>query len=117
MKQEVPEKVWVVGKVRPTDTHRTPIEAGEGQGLAPLTVLDKDGERALPAFTTRLKAEQGILHFMTSEERADGPIASVRILVGELIEVFQGTQPEGVQVVDYIGIDMGEGGMYPLIRL
>jgi hypothetical protein len=34
MEQELPERVWVVGKVRPKATHRRPIEAGEGQGLA-----------------------------------------------------------------------------------
>lgn len=117
MEQAIPEKVWVIGKARPSVAYETPIRAGEGQGLAPLTVLDKDGERALPVFTTRFKAEKGILQLMTSEERADGPIASVLVSVGELVEAFRGPQPEGVPSVEYIGIDMGAGGIYPLIRL
>jgi len=114
---EIPEKVWAVGKARPLATYQTPIKAGEGGGLAPLTVEDSDGERALPVFTTRFKAERGILHFMTERDHADGPIASVFISLEDLIKVFGGPQPEGVPKVDYIGVDMGEGGIYPLIRL
>ena len=69
MEQEIPEKVWLVGKARPMATHHAPIKAGGGEGLAPLTVLDPDGERALPVFTTRYKAERGIEHFMSEAER------------------------------------------------
>ncbi len=114
---EIPEKVWVVGKARPSATHQTPIRASEGEGLAPLTVLDRDGERALPVFTTRFKAERGIRHFMTEEERADGPVASVFVGLEDLVTTFSGPQPEGIPKVDYIGVNMGEGGIYPLIRL
>jgi type III secretion system (T3SS) SseB-like protein len=114
---EIPEKVWVIGLARPLATRHTPIRAREGEGLAPLTVLDPDGERALPVFTTRDKAERGILHFMTEEQRADGPVAYVLIRLEELVDVFQGPQPEGVPKVDYIGVNMGEGGIYPLLRL
>ena len=85
--------------------------------MAPLTVEDGDGGRALPVFTTRFKAERGILHFMTEEDRADGPVASVFVGLQNLLETFGGPQPEGVPKVDYIGVDMGEGGVYPLIRL
>jgi hypothetical protein len=117
MEQEIPEKVWLVGKARPMATHHAPIKAGGGEGLAPLTVLDPDGERALPVFTTRYKAERGIEHFMSEEERADGPIASMFVGLDGLIRAFRGPQPEGVPKVDYIGVNMGEGGIYPLIRL
>ena len=114
---EIPEKVWAIGKSRPSGTHQTPIRARGEEGLAPLTVLDWDGERALPVFTTRAKAEGGILHFMTEEDRADGPIASALVSLEDLITTFQGLQPEGVPKVDYIGVNMGEGGIYPLLRL
>ena len=114
---EIPEKVWAIGKARDMSTHKTPIITGGREGLAPLTVLDRDGERALPVFTTRIKAERGIFHFMTAEERADGPISSVSIGLEDLIKTFRGPQPESVPKVDYIGVDMGEGGVYPLIRL
>jgi hypothetical protein len=120
---EIPDKVWAVGKVRPLGQptngvyYDTPIRASEREGLAPLTVLDADGERALPVFTTRFKAERGILHFMTEEERADGPVASVFVRLEDLLKTFGGPQPEGVQKVDYIGVDMGEGGIYPLLRV
>jgi hypothetical protein len=120
---EIPDKVWLVGKARPLGQpvrgvyHDTPIRVSEREGLAPLTVLDRDGERALPVFTRRFKAERGILHFMTEEERADGPIASVFIGLEELLKTFTGPRPEGTPKVDYIGVDMGEGGIYPLIRL
>ena len=114
---EIPEKVWVIGKARPSATYRTPIQTGQGEGMAPLTVVDRDGERARPVFTTRFKAERGIRHFMSAEERADGPIASVSVDLGNLLRTFRGPQPEGTPKVDYIGVDMGEGGIYPLIRL
>jgi type III secretion system (T3SS) SseB-like protein len=114
---EIPEKVWAVGKVRPLATHRTPIKASKGEGLAPLTVKDADGERALPVFTTRSKAERGILHFMAEEERTDGPIASVLVSLEDLVKAFRSPQPERVPKVDYIGVNMGEGGIYPLLRL
>jgi len=114
---DLPEQVWAIGKTRPSATHDTPIKISDGEGLAPLTVEDADGERALPVFTTGEKAERGLLHFMSAEERADGPIASVRVDLEDLIETFQGPRPEGTPKVDYIGVDMGEGGVYPLLRL
>ena len=120
---EIPDNVWAIGKARPLGQsvkgvyHDTPIRVSEREGLAPLTVLDRDGERALPVFTTHDKAECRIRHFMTEEERADGPIASARVSLEDLLVTFGGPQPEGVPKVDYIGINMGEGGIYPLIRL
>jgi hypothetical protein len=120
---EIREKVWVVGKLRPLGQrtkgvyYDTPIRASEREGLAPLTIKDRDGERALPVFTTRFKAERGILRFTSAQERADGPMGSVRIDLEALLRTFGGPQPEGVPEIDYIGVDMGEGGIYPLIRL
>ncbi len=68
MEQELPEKVYAIGIVRNAAAYETPIKADEVTGIAPLTVLDADGERALPVFTTRAKAERGILNFMTADE-------------------------------------------------
>lgn len=114
---EIPEKVWTIGKARPLAARQVPIRASEREGLAPLTVLDRDGERALPVFTTRYKAERVIEHFMTEEDRADAPMVSVFVSLDDLVKTFSGPQPEGVPKVDYIGVNMGEGGVYPLIRL
>lgn len=120
---DTPENVWVVGKARPLGHwanevyYDTPIKASEGEGLAPLTVQDSDGERALPVFTARVKAERGIANFTTAQDREDGPMASVRVGLGELVNTVRGSTPEGTPKIDYIGVDMGEGGVYPLIRL
>jgi hypothetical protein len=114
---EIPDHVWAIGKARPSAAHQPPIRTRQGEGLAPLTVLVPDGERALPVFTTRYKAERGIAHFMTEEDRADGPAASFFISLEDLLKTFGKPQPEGVPRVDYIGVDMGEGGVHPLIRL
>jgi hypothetical protein len=114
---EIPEKVWAIGIARPEATHHTPIKVSEREGLAPLTVVDADGERALPVFTTRDKAERGIVFFMTEEERADGPTATALVGFKDLIRTFRETPPGGLPKVDYIGVDMGEGGVYPLLRL
>ncbi len=68
--------------------------------------------------------EQRLLETLSPEARAlslevdaAGAVEAVLISLEELIKPFQGPQPEGVQKVDYIGVNMGEGGIYPLIRL
>lgn len=104
-----------MGAVRAGATHETPLSAGEGIGVAPLTVFDADGERALPVFTTPEKAELGIEHFMTEEERTNNPVGAAAVELEVLVETMR--RPAGSPKVDYIGIDMGEGGVYPLIRL
>lgn len=116
MNQELPREVYAVGAVRAGATHETPLSAGEGIGVAPLTVLDADGERALPVFTTPEKAERGIEHFMTEEERTNNPVGAAAVELEALVETMR-RPAEGSPKVDYIGIDMGEGGIYPLIRL
>jgi hypothetical protein len=93
---EIPAKVWTIGKARPLAARQVPIRSSETEGLAPLTVLDRDGERALPVFTARYKAERGIKHFMTEEDRANGPIASAFVALEDLprrIDLHRRTLP------------------------
>jgi hypothetical protein len=111
----IPDEVWVIGRVRDPATYHTPITTPEGLGLAPLTVLDADEERALPVFTTRQKAERGLLYLTSEEERSVGPLATALIDLDDLLKAFRVT-PEGAPKVDYIGLNMGEGGVYPLLR-
>jgi hypothetical protein len=115
---DIPEEVWAIGILRDTTDHHTPITASEesGLGVAPLSVLDADGERALPVFTTQEKAERGIFHFMSEEERTNYPVGAALVGLGSLLETME-DPPEGAPRVDYIGLDMGEGGQYPLLRL
>jgi hypothetical protein len=109
----LPDKVWAVGILREdAAAYRSPILAGEGLGLAPLSVLDADGERAVPVFTTRDKAERGILHFMSEEERTENTVGAIRVDLDELLRAMR-EAPAGAPKVDYIGVNMGEGGVYP----
>ena len=114
----IPDQVYAIGIVRDTADHRTPITVDEEGvvGVAPLSVLDADGERALPVFTTHEKAERGILHFMSVEERTSNPIGVALVDLDSLLEAMAAS-PEGAPKIDYIGLDMGEGGQYPLSRL
>ena len=116
----IPERVWAVGFIRTPETHlhhHPPIRDEEtGAGVAPLSILDTDGERALPVFTTRHKAERGIVHFMTEEERTQNIVGAAIVHLDTLLETMR-QAPPGTPAVDYIGVDMGEGGYYPLLRL
>jgi hypothetical protein len=47
----------VVGILREEAAYRIPILMDEGFGLAPLSVLDADGERAVPSYA-RLASSQ-----------------------------------------------------------
>ena len=116
MQQELPETVYAVGIVRDGAAHHTPIATDEGMGVAPLTVLDADGERALPVFTTPEKAERGIEHFLTEDERANNLVGAALVKLASLVDTMREEIP-GMPKVDYIGVTMGEGGIYPLIRL
>ena len=112
----LPDKVWAVGILREgAAAYHSPIIAGEGLGLAPLSVLDADGERAVPVFTTHDKAERGILHFMSEEERTENTVGAVRVDLDELLRAMREAPTEAPKV-DYVGVNMGEGGVYPLIR-
>jgi hypothetical protein len=118
MKQEqLPEKVYVVGILRDPAVYHTPVrDEQSGLGVAPLTVLDADGERALLVFTTLPKTQRGIRHFITDQNRASNPMGMALCGLDELLRTTA-EAPEEVPKLDYIGIDMGEGGIYPLIRL
>ena len=117
----IPEMVWVIGKVRELGEYNTPImgigETGEQVGLAPLTVLDPDGERTIPLCSTLDNAHKGIENLMSEEEKGDGVGCT---LVGfETLFQTMRQEVEGVPSVAYLGIDMtGEpGGQYSAVRL
>lgn len=115
---ELPDKVFAIGVTRDSDPaiHQTPIRGGEGgPGFVPLAVLDADGERAMPVFTTREKAERAIRQYMTEEGHALGPVASALVDLDGLILSLRRTSP-GAPKVDYVGVDMGEGGRYAVLR-
>lgn len=116
MEQALPETVYAVGIVSDAAPHDTLITADKGKGLAPLTVLDARGERALPVFTTPDKAAQGIDHFMTEDERTNNTVGAAGVDLASLVETLRASPP-GTPQIDYIGVDMGEEGIYPLIRL
>ena len=121
MTEGIPERVWVIGKVRELGKYSTPIagigETGEQVGLAPLTVLDADGERVMPVYSTLDNALAGIENLMSEEEKGEG--------VGCTLVGFEGLfrtmrqEVEGVPSVAYLGIDMtGEPGVqYSAVRL
>ena len=112
----IPERVWAVGLLRDPETYTTPIRDEEtGAGVAPLTVIDTDGERAMPVFTSHEKAERGIRHYM-SAEASRGRVGAAIVHLDSLLETMRRALP-GTPTVDYIGVDMGEGGYYPLLRL
>src|SRR4051794_16729862 len=120
----IPEKVWAIGKVRDSRSgYRTPIVATDEFGvevrLAPLTVLDADGERALPVYTTLTKARKGIENHMSDDPQVRGSnIGTALVEFGALFATMR-QAVEGDPTVDYIGLDMmGEGrGNYALVRL
>jgi hypothetical protein len=122
----LPEKVWVIGKLRPRRrgsewTHYTPFAgrdaAGKEVGLAPLTILDSDGERAMPVYSTRIKAEMAIERLMTDEEK-EAPAGSLNVDFDTVLERMS-QRVQGAPHVDYVGVDMmGKGrGQYALVRL
>ena len=113
----IPERVWAVGLYRaPESTTAAPIhDEDTGAGVAPLTIVDPDGERAMPVFTSHAKAERGIRHYM-SAEASRGAVGAAIVHLDTLLETMRHTPP-GAPAVDYIGVDMGEGGYYPLLRL
>ena len=114
--EELPEKVYAIGILRRAAGYLTPIRDEEsGLGMAPLTVLDADGERAMPVFTTREKAERGIRQFMSEEERTENRVGAALTDLDTLVRTMADS-PEAMPKVDYIGVDMGEGGVYPPIR-
>ena len=117
----IPERVWVIGKVRELGEYSTPIvgigEAGEQVGLAPLTVLDADGERAMPVYSTLDNAHKGIENLMSEEEK--GEAVGCTLVGFESLFEMMSQKVEGVPSVAYLGIDMvGEpGGQYAAVRL
>ena len=117
----IPEMVWVIGKSRELGEHSTPIvgigEDGERVGVAPLTVLDPDGERAMPVYSTIDNARKGIENFMSEEEKGDAVVCSL-VQFGMLFRTM-GQKVEGAPSVAYLGIDMmGEPGVqYDAVRL
>ena len=114
---EIPQLVWVIGIARDAATHHAPIrDEKSGTNVAPLAVLNGDGERAIPVFTTHTKAMRGIRYFMTKEERTKNSVVAALTDLGEFLETMI-QNPEGTPRVDYIGVDMGQGKPYPLIRL
>lgn len=117
----VPTRVWAIGKIRDPEEYRTPIvatdEAGAKVGIAPLTVVDPDGERALPVYSMPSKARKGIENLMSAEEREEN--VGVALVEFETLFAAASEQVEGAPKVDYLGLDMmGEGGeRYTLVRV
>lgn len=112
---EIPDEVYVIGVVRPLGEAGPIRDADTGADVSPLSVLDADGERALPAFTTFARAAWGMDNFMSKDDREQSALCVARVELYELIEALE--HPENVPKVDYVGVNMGEGGAYPLIRL
>jgi hypothetical protein len=83
----------------------------------PFTIPRSSGRtaRALPVFTTLEKAEQGIRHYEV-HDLAGGPVGIVGVELEGFLRALQESPPEAPRA-DYVGINMGEGGVYPLIRL
>jgi hypothetical protein len=117
----IPEMVWVIGKRRELGEHSTPIvgigEDGERVGIAPLSVLDPDGERAIPVYSTIDNAHKGIENFMSEEEQGEAVVCSL-VSFGMLFRTM-GQKIEEAPSVVYLGIDMtGEPGVqYDAVRL
>ena len=117
----IPRRVWVIGQVRELGEYSTPIagigETGEQVGLAPLTVLDPDGERAMPVYSTIDNAHKGIENLMSEEEKGEA-VGCTLVEFESLFETMR-QEVEGVPSVAYLGIDMmGEpGGQYAAVRL
>ena len=121
MTEGIPERVWVIGKVRELGKYSTPIagigETGEQVGLAPLTVLDADGERGMPVYSTLDNARKGIENLMSEEEKGEG-VGCTLVGFEDLFRTMR-QEVEGVPSVAYLGIDMmGEpGSRYAAVRL
>ena len=117
----IPRRVWVIGKVRELGEYSTPIvgigESGEQVGLAPLTVLDADGERAMPVYSTLDNAHKGIENLMSEEEKGEA-VGCTLVEFESLFETMR-QEVEGAPSVAYLGIDMtGEPGVqYAAVRL
>ena len=117
----IPEMVWVIGKSRELGEYRTPIvgigESGEQVGLAPLTVLDPDGERAIPVYSTLDNARKGIGNLMSEEEKEEAVVCTL-VEFESLFRTMR-QKVEGAPSVAYLGIDMtGEpGDQYDAVRL
>jgi hypothetical protein len=80
----IPERVWVIGKSRELGEYSTLLvgigETGEQVDLAPLTVLDPDGERAMPVYSTLDNARKGIENLISTtrgSRRYEGALHSV----------------------------------------
>jgi hypothetical protein len=111
-----PDKVYAIGIIRDTAAYQTPITTEDGLGFSPLSVLDADEERAVPVFTTQDKAERAIVRLMSEEERTNNPVGAALVDLDSLLRTMQ-EAPGDAPRVGYVGLDMGEGGIYPLIRL
>ena len=117
----IPEMVWVIGKVRKVGEYSTPImgigESGEQVGLAPLAVLDPDGERTIPVYSTLDNAHKGIENFMSEEEKGDD--VGCTLVEFEILFQTMRQEVEGAPSVAFLGIDMtGEPGVeYAAVRL
>ena len=70
---------------------------------------------SLPVFTTHRKVERGVRHFTSPEERAGGGVGAAIVNLDELLETLRHAPP-GTPKIDYSGVDMDEGGYYPLLR-
>jgi hypothetical protein len=117
----IPERVWVIGKVRKVGEYSTPImgigESGEQVGLAPLAVLDPDGERTIPVYSTLDNAHKGIENLMSEEEKGDD--VGCTLVEFEILFRTMSQEVEGAPSVAFLGIDMtGEPGVeYAAVRL
>jgi hypothetical protein len=113
---QMPDKVYAIGLIRPYDEVSPIRDEDTGVGISPLSIEDAVGERVVPTFSTRAKARWGMNNFMSKDERAQNAICLARVDLGELLEALRHA-PAGSPKVHYIGVNMGEGGVYPLIRL
>jgi hypothetical protein len=113
---QIPDEAYIIGIIRPEGEVSPIRDEDTGVGVSPLSILDADGERAVPVFTTHTKAAWGINNLMSKDERAQSAICFARVDLGELLQALRHA-PAGTPGVDYIGVNMGEGGTYPLIRL
>jgi hypothetical protein len=109
----MPDQVWAIGKIRVPREYKAPItgidEFGDAMGLAPLTVLDADGERAMPIYSTPDKAHRDIENLMTEEEKREVVgcvLVRFESLYATISQRVEGAPPS----VAYLGLDMmGEG--------
>ena len=117
----IPERVWVIGKVRELGEYSTPIvgigESGEQVGLAPLTVLDPDGERAIPVYST-LDSKINLQSLTTPKEEKEDAVGCTLVGFESLFQTMR-QEVEGVPSAAYLGIDMtGEpGSQYAAVHL